>query len=1189
MHDVSTRLQQRKNEEATKFNRLTPSAQPFGQLQAFQPTLGQPFDQQLSQTNFDSQDAFTSKQSVFGKYTTQLGLISSYVSVEELQKYVNQLNEIIFKCIQCAKLMAGQIDGDLQFMQNFIATNAKFMSVDVLDVFVANIQPIKTKSREKDKIQVQIKESEYQKIVKEINNKIQKEIPMYIYRWSGSELNLVQKPLLRDPIQFQKSSQQDQFQQQKRFDKNAFHFMKLATVEQFNLIKNNLMLTQKDSEGVYALSDMFQALNEVQDFSVQAKNFMKLLAQVTTQEAQAQAFLLFMKVTNNKDFIVAILENAEEAFSSRSKDIFLSKLGSDNILHILASKLDQQQQHTKSFEKEMYKQQRVVDSVLDITIKLFQKLNILDTLIVQQNDAGLTPFMVAVTNNYFNILLLAQGDNSVDGEKNNVLHYYISHLITQQAQNQSNQKSIDDFKLMEQKVDVKALLEQENAYSFTPVHFGAQFTDMLRYFDEKKVDFRKLSSNRTLFRSKDGYNLRFLMEKHCDLFLVEEEKQNSMITELYVPFNHVICSDCTTELINYAATLGYDQTMMAKCMLYDRSIDVIKQIRKLKIIPDLRLVQLFFGSLIRNVYANQNDLIKELSKLFKVTDFAPEESFKLLIEEPIIYYNFFEPLCQMGIKPDAKTILQLALKLNNEKILLSINSKLFNKDNVIGLIRLIQRPLEPNNNEEESAVKLLTELKSLIEQQDLIQDLVIAFVMATPPLNNNPQYKAVLKHHLYSMIENIDSSKLQLAMNEVQIVHEFDPMLDQLCAKHNLIVSPKPLLKIPKMFHLIPTESDKKLVAQIALQNYSVEGEKEVNPMFSVRENVLHFKDIPCDVIGFREAGEKLGMMMIKVQKQNNGFVVMKRFQNIQMYNKQPHLNQQFGRTRKCFVTAELAFKQFMRSLSSKTQQTLEQIHHETNTLEGNQSGKGFKFFINIYSQLLTGYQPTFYKIENQFLQFEDKFQKGVTRQMWQTVIMTYIKDIKIFNAIHKYITQIENLNSLTDTQLKSLYLHLSLFTYYPNKLSREQLINYVNDSVSKATAHIRLINCLYKNEINQKLVEIAMKELGFELSESVFFGYRALVVDKAPILNSGTLINLNDERVKLVINFKQDQGNSKWRGYFDLILPGVGLLYAVKENKQGQLSSMIECTKGIFKLGQVNFFAVDTLENQITPIIFTE
>lgn len=39
--------------------------------------------------------------------------------------------------------------------------------------------------------------------------------------------------------------------------------MKLATVEQFSVIKNNVMLTQKDSEGFYALSDLFLALNEV--------------------------------------------------------------------------------------------------------------------------------------------------------------------------------------------------------------------------------------------------------------------------------------------------------------------------------------------------------------------------------------------------------------------------------------------------------------------------------------------------------------------------------------------------------------------------------------------------------------------------------------------------------------------------------------------------------------------------------------------------------------------------------------------------------------------------------------------------------------------------------------------------------------------------------------------------------------
>ncbi|CAL5987834.1 Conserved_hypothetical protein [Hexamita inflata] len=1195
MNDASARLQ---NKKAAKLNQPVPAVPPFGQPQAFfgQPMFGQtgfsqPFGQQFGQTQ--SQFSFAPQQAVFGKQATQQGLISSYMSVEILQKYVNQLNEIMLKCIKCPKLMVGQIDDELQFMQyiqNFMATNAKFMSAEVLDVFVANLQPLKTKNLEKNAIKVQIKESEYQKIIEQINSKIQKQIPQQTgfssYNgWGGYQQNLVKEPLLRDTIQQQKSSKQDQLQQQKRVDKNAFHFMKLATVEQFNIIKNNVMLTQKDSEGFYALSDLFLALEEVQDFKAQAKDFMKVLSQVTSREAQTQALLYFMKISTNSEFAIAILENIEEAFGDKSKDILLSKLGTDNFMHLLVKFGSQQQLyqslHTYVQGRVYQHVQQVGISVLDIAVKLFQKLNILDTLIVQQNEEGLTPFMAAVSNNCFNIQLLAQGDKLVDAENNNVLHYYISHLITQQAQNQSNQKSIDDFKLIEQKVNVKALLEQENMHGFTPVHFGAQFTDVLRYFDEKKVDFKKLSSKRTLFRSQDEYNLRFLMEKHCDLFLVEEEKKNDMKSESYMPFNQVIIScqrQGNTELIKSAASMGYDQTMMAKCML-SNNITIIEEIRNLKVVPDLRLVQRFFFTMAQNIYNQQNNLIQELSKLFKVTEFKPEESLKLLIEEPTVYYNLFEQLSQTDIILDAKTFLQLAQK--TQQVLLTINSKLFNKDNVVGLIRLVQRPLEPNNNEEESAVKLLTELKPLIEQQDLTQDLVTAFVMATPPLNNNPQYKAILKQCLYSMIENLDSAKLQLAFNQVQIVHEFDQALDQLCTKHKLIVSPKPLLKIPDMFHLVPTESDKKLIAQIALQNYSNEGNKEVNPMFSVRGNVLHFKDIPCNVIGFREAGERLGMMMIKVQKSHNGFIVMKRFKNIQMYNRQPRVDQQFDRKREHFATTELAFKQFMSFLNSKTEQTLEQIQHETNTLEGTQSGKGFKFYINIYSQRKEEDQPNLHQIEQ--LNF------GIARYMWQSVMQAYVHDTKIFTAIQKYDDQIQNLTTLTDTQLKSLYLHLSLFTSYPNKLSRTQLLNYVNDTVSKATAHIRLINSVYKNEINEKLIEIAMKELGFELSESVLFGYKAIVVNKAPIIKSGTLTSLNDEKNKTVIHFKKDFKTQQWGGYFNLKLPGVGILFSIQKIRKGYLSTMIKCDNGKFKLGQVNFDIFDREEHQIAPIIFTE
>lgn len=53
------------------------------------------------------------------------------------------------------------------------------------------------------------------------------------------------------------------------------------------------------------------------------------------------------------------------------------------------------------------------------------------------------------------------------------------------------------------------------------------------------------------------------------------------------------------------------------------------------------------------------------------------------------------------------------------------------------------------------------------------------------------------------------------------------------------------------------------------------------------------------------------------------------------MYNKQPRLNQYFGRKKEVFPTAELAFKQFMKLLNAKTEQTLEQIQHESNTLDG--------------------------------------------------------------------------------------------------------------------------------------------------------------------------------------------------------------------------------------------------------------
>ncbi|CAL6067093.1 Conserved_hypothetical protein [Hexamita inflata] len=1163
----------------------------FDQMHNISDKLQNINNNQLNLQNNQVQESKTE----FNQQVTQQGLISSYVGVEQLQNYLQQLNKIVLKCIQCTKLMSGQIDSELQFMQNFMATKAKFMSLEVLNEFIANIQPLKTK---KNIVQERIMESEFDKISKEINYKISNFVQStgiqssteWSYQIGGGNLQS-KEPVFREPIILQNCNQKDQLMQQKRVEKTAFHYLKLAILEQFDLIKNNMMLMQYDSEGFYALSDIFFALSEQQDFEVHAKHFLKVLSQINSLEAQAQAILYFINVSTKKEHISAILENMEEAFgATKAKAILLAKLGSDNLLHLIAKVGQQQQQPQRNnFEQYLYLQRiqqtppvHPYRSDIDTAIKLCQKLNVLDILILQQNEEGLTPFMAAAANNCFNIQLLAQQDKSVDIENNNVLHYYISHFIIKQAQSQSYQKFIDDFKMIDQKVDIKSLLEQENKHGFTPVHFAAWCTDLLRYFDEKKVEFRKISSKRTLFRSQDEYNLRFLMEKHCDLFLIEEERQNYRNPEQYMPFNLIIIS-CyalqNTELIKSAISLGYNQTMMARHMMKH---NIIQEIKNMKINPDLRLVQLFFVS-ITSYICNQQELLLELSQHLKVTEFNPKDSLELVIQEPTVYhYNIFESLSQIGISLDAQTLLQLALKTQN--VLLIIPAKVFNKDNVVSLIRLIQRPLELNNNEEESAVRLLTELKPLIEQQDLILDLVTAFVVATPPLNNNLQYKAVLKHYLYSILENIERDKLQLALNQVQIVYEYDQILDQLCAKHQLTVSVKHLLQIPEMIHLTPTESDKKLISQITEQQINEQIKQEINPLFSVCEYIVHFKNIPCNVIGFREVNGKLGMMIIKIAKSQNGFVVVKKFQNY-IYNTQTKLDTYSRRKFENYPTLELAFKRFMNILRQKTEQTLEQIMHEMNTLEGTQSGKGFKFYINIYDTY-----TEFKKLPICMHGLEQYFQIGITQSMWQYVMKAYIYNTTIYFAIDKYIDKIQNLNSLTDIQLKNLCVNLLIFDTYPINSTRIQLITLIKDTVSKVVACVRLINCIHKHELTNDLPLLVMKEMGVETYYSYIMGYQALIVSKAPVIEPGST-NLTDQNNKInIIHFKQNDKRPSFMQsqYSNFKLPGVGYLYSICDSKQGNQSSIIKYINGKFMLGQVGLDQCKG-ENYITPVIFVE
>ncbi|CAL6047107.1 Conserved_hypothetical protein [Hexamita inflata] len=1142
---------------------------------------------------------------------TEQGLISSYTTEKELQEYVDTLNEIMLMCINCPKLLQAKLDGDLQFMQNFFAQSSVWMSLDVFNVFVKNVQDLKTKLAEKDNNSIAIQESDYKKIIDDIDSKIQVIVPQQQsqqpqkqpgFSYNSRSQSQSEQPTFREPKVVHAEVQRYNLKMQKRENKNSYHFMKL-TPEQFEEVKLNPALLHKDSEGFYALSNVFFALSEIQDFQPHIKDCMATLSETKSQEAQNQAILYFIKNSSNNEYIAAILDNMEKVFGkARCKEILLAKLDGENVLHLSAQHVSQQNNMRDRFAMKRTTMSgfgqgfgsqptaaKTVVSVPDTAIKLCQKFGVLEDLIIQKNQGGLTPLMVSISNQYFNIDLLDKGDRSVDTENNNVMHYYINYLGAQQARNQSNQKSLDDFKLIDQKANLKQLLEQQNVHKQTPVHFGAQLTDVLKFFDTKKVDFQALSADFTLFKSEDEYNLKFLMEKGCDLFTVEANTVSSKPEET-MPFFSVLRvarNQGNPALIKLAVKLGYDQTMIAKCILLFRHITFIELIPTLNVEPDLRLAQCFLYCLIDGVNSKQAKLVTQLTQQLQVSQFDTFESLKLLVENLGQDNNIFQTLGYTGISVDAESFLQIALK--TQDVRLKIHAKLFDRNNISGLVRLMQQPMAPSNTEEENLVKVLVEVKQLLWTQDFTKDLVKAFVIAYPPLNDTPQYSAVLKQYLYVQIEDTERSKLQQALSEIQIVHEHDPALDKLCAKHSITLAPQPLLNIPVLFHLVPTNEDKKLISQIAMQINSYPAEKQVNPMFSVSNNILHYKDIPCNVVDFREAGARLGMMLFQIQKSHVGFQVKKGFQNMQIYNKQPQLHHHFAHRKvEQFETAELAFKHFMKLLSSKTQQSLEQISYESETLVGTQTGKGFKFYISSFQN--SNMNMSISGLDS----LQQIFNKGIRKQMWRNVTSMQITDTRLFSAINKYMQYIDEVDNLSELQLKCLYLQLSIFTTYPNRLNREQMLSYIKDTVSKAVAHIRLVNCLHKHEINADLLEKAYNELGFETSNGQMFGYNAVLVNRMPSVRQGALTNLADEKKQFVVHFKsQDNsqslfGHRQTSGAFNVKLPGVGYLYAINKVQGKDLSTMIKQTAQGFKLGQVDF-GHDDERNIVASIVFME
>ncbi|CAL6007791.1 Conserved_hypothetical protein [Hexamita inflata] len=726
----------------------------FGEQQG--PMIGQ-----SQRPNFGMQQSqnFGDPQKSIGSY---------FETAKDNSDYLEDLNEIVLKLIYCKKFMALKIDKDHQFVQNLVAFNAKYLSAQTLQIFIENIQDLKTIIQNDE-----VNSSEYCNMFQQIYSRIENGYHLPIRNQLRMGMNYRANYFEKGP-EFSKcellKAKNDKFKiwQSQRTNKNVFHFMKL-NIGQFKYVLSNEQILHQDSAEIYAISDMClgsidtelkTACAELNTYVIQLLNVIK---QISNKEAQKQTFIFFIKVANYVSFtqdngcLGYILDNLESVFENKEllKELLLTKFNDYNILHLILKDKADGDIFLKGYT---FTTPQV--NISEKAVKLCNRLGILPQLITLQNNNGQTPLMMAMDNNYFNIDLLADGDMSVDIEGNNVLHYYLNYFVSRPFRNQRQSwpKILNDLKLISQKVDATKLLQQENKYGYTPVHLGSQFIEMLQFFDNHKVNFQKISQTHLIFNYNSGESLKFLLDKGCDLLQVYGNPE-------FTPLK-CLAYRLTTQDVEVIIQHGYDQTTVAKILLLNGNIEAIRCVLNFDIEPSLSLTQTFFLSFDYDFLKNI-DLVKQLAEKLQVDTFDAEESLRPLLSKDQIDNSVFDLICFIKKNLNLDGLKQLSLKIKN----------ITNSQNIVALLKQCQ--VIPK----EEQVRLLQQVTQLTPDeipQDLVDQLVSTFVYT------NAEQHFELKYFVYNQVKGIEKQKLELAFCKIVSFNDEDLLLKQLLQERDL-------------------------------------------------------------------------------------------------------------------------------------------------------------------------------------------------------------------------------------------------------------------------------------------------------------------------------------------------------------------------------------------------------------------
>ncbi|CAL6011736.1 Hypothetical_protein [Hexamita inflata] len=167
----------------------------------------------------------------------------------------------------------------------------------------------------------------------------------------------------------------------------------------------------------------------------------------------------------------------------------------------------------------------------------------------------------------------------------------------------------------------------------------------------------------------------------------------------------------------------------------------------------------------------------------------------------------------------------------------------------------------------------------------------------------------------------------------------------------------------------------------------------------------------------------------------------------------------------------------------------------------------------------------------------------------------------------------IERVEKLSIGQLKSIYIKLSSFESYPINLTRLELINFVKGSISQAVTQLRIVRCLHKYPIDDKLPSILLNELGFKRTSMDLCGIKISVLTKMPIINPFDYLQLNDERTSLIIQF-MEHPSQNCQIYHSQIV-GVGMAFAIldgKGNKTPMINKVLQMDYRFLDAGVIAF-----------------